>query len=101
MTQNEETQSFLNQEVAEYEDLDNRDEDDESRDDDADGGWYGCLVVLCCFLCVCVLDGIGYSFGVFFESLLQELSNGHGRGVLSIAGSLQVNNNGCNAKCTS
>ena len=55
-------------------------------------GWYGWLVVLCSFTCVCVLDGIGYSFGVFFETLLQDLSGGHGRGVLSIAGGLQVYN---------
>ena len=55
-------------------------------------GWYGWLVVLCSFTCVCVLDGIGYSFGVFFETLLQDLSGGHGRGVLSISGGLQVYN---------
>ena len=33
---------------------------------------------------------VGYSFGVFFEPLLRELSGGQGRGVLAIAGSLQV-----------
>ena len=52
-----------------------------------DGGW-GWVVVLASFLCVCVLDGIGYSFGVFLEPLLADL--GEGRGVLSMAGSMQV-----------
>jgi len=51
-------------------------------------GWLAWLVVACSFTCICVLDGIGYSFGVFLEPLLQEFEEG--RGVLSIAGSLQV-----------
>ena len=54
-------------------------------------GWYGWLVVGCSFFCVCVLDGVGYSFGVFFEPLLHDLGGDKGRGLLSIAGSLQVN----------
>ena len=53
-------------------------------------GWYPWLVVACSFLCICVLDGVGYSFGVLFEPLLKDLSDGHGRGTLAIAGSLQV-----------
>ena len=51
-------------------------------------GWLGWLVVACSFICICVLDGIGYSFGVFLEPLLMEFEEG--RGALSIAGSLQV-----------
>ena len=54
------------------------------------GGWYPWLVVVCSFYCVCLLDGVGYSFGVLFDPLLKELSDGHGRGLLAIAGSLQV-----------
>jgi len=52
-----------------------------------EGGW-GWVVVLASFLCVFVLDGIGYSFGVFLEPLLVDI--GEGRGVLSMAGSMQV-----------
>ena len=55
---------------------------------EAGEGWYGWLVVAASFLCVCVLDGVGYSFGVLLPSLLEEL--GQGRGVLAMAGSLQV-----------
>jgi len=51
-------------------------------------GWLGWLVVACSFTCICILDGIGYSFGVFLEPLLEEFEEG--RGALSIAGSLQV-----------
>ena len=46
-------------------------------------GWLGWLVVACSFTCICVLDGIGYSFGVFLEPLLVEFNEG--RGALSIA----------------
>ena len=52
-----------------------------------DGGW-GWLVVAASFTVICVLDGIGYSFGVFLDPLLSELETG--RGALSMAGSLQV-----------
>jgi len=52
-----------------------------------EGGW-GWVVVMASFLCVFLLDGIGYSFGVFLEPLLSDL--GEGRGVLSMAGSMQV-----------
>eukprot|EP00092_Neocalanus_flemingeri_P032823 GFUD01035699.1.p1 GENE.GFUD01035699.1~~GFUD01035699.1.p1 ORF type:complete len:463 (+),score=142.43 GFUD01035699.1:137-1525(+) len=51
-----------------------------------DGGW-GWLVVAASFGVICVLDGIGYSFGVFLEPLIADL--GVGRGALSMAGSLQ------------
>ena len=57
------------------------------RSEDSEG-WYGWLVVAASFLCVCVLDGVGYSFGVLLPPLLEEL--GQGRGVLAMAGSLQV-----------
>ena len=52
-----------------------------------EGGW-GWVVVFASFFCVFILDGIGYSFGVFFEPLLVDMVEG--RGVLSMAGSLQV-----------
>ena len=59
-------------------------------EDKSPGIWRGWLVVVCSFLCVCVLDGVGYSFGVFFDPLLHDLGADQGRGLLSIAGSLQV-----------
>jgi len=46
------------------------------------------LVVAASFLCICVLDGTMYSFGVFLEPLMDELNQS--RGTISIAGSLQV-----------
>ena len=52
-----------------------------------EGGW-GWVVVFASFFCVFILDGIGYSFGVFLEPLLVDMVEG--RGVLSMAGSLQV-----------
>ena len=67
-------------------------EERSKRTEEVGAGWYAWLVVCCSFTCVCVLDGIGYSFGVFFETLLRDLSGGQGRGVLSIAGGLQVRN---------
>ena len=51
-------------------------------------GGYGWIVVLASFMCVFVLDGIGYSFGVYLEPLIADLSVG--RGMLSMAGSMQV-----------
>lgn len=53
-----------------------------------EGGWWGWLVVLASFCCIFVLDGIGYSFGVFLEPLLEEIKEG--RGLLSVAGSMQI-----------
>ena len=52
------------------------------------GGWYGWLVVAASFTCVCVLDGVGYSYGMFLQPLIEEFDEG--RGLLSVAGSLQV-----------
>ena len=46
------------------------------------------LVVAASFLCICVLDGTMYSFGVFLEPLMEDLQQP--RGTISIAGSLQV-----------
>jgi len=46
------------------------------------------LVVAASFLCICVLDGTMYSFGVFLEPLMHDLKQS--RGTISIAGSLQV-----------
>ena len=52
-----------------------------------DGGW-GWLVVLASFVCLCVLDGAAYTFGVFIDPLREEM--GGGRGQTSLAGSLLV-----------
>lgn len=46
------------------------------------------MVVAASFMCIMVLDGIGYSFGVFLEPLHEEMEGG--RGFLSIAGSMQI-----------
>ena len=89
MEDTEETQCLLSAESDENVASSESPESLESSDEEG-AGWYGWLVVLCSFTCVCVLDGIGYSFGVFFETLLRDLSGGQGRGVLSIAGGLQV-----------
>jgi len=53
-----------------------------------EGGW-GWVVVFAAFYVVVVLDGIGYSFGVFLVPLLDD-HVGDGRGITSMAGSLQV-----------
>ena len=50
-----------------------------------DGGW---VVVVASFICLCVLDGAAYTFGVFLDPLIEEM--GGGRGQTSIAGSLLV-----------
>ena len=52
-----------------------------------DGGW-GWVVVVSSFLCLCVLDGAAYTFGVFIDPLIEEM--GGGRGQTSVAGSLLV-----------
>ena len=70
-------------ELLEHDDVQNKTNRSEHKE-----GWLGWLVVACSFTCICVLDGIGYSFGVFLEPLLEEFEEG--RGALSIAGSLQV-----------
>lgn len=67
--------------------LERENQEEDKRRDRREGGW-GWVVVLASFLCVFVLDGIGYSFGVFLEPLLVDI--GEGRGVLSMAGSMQV-----------
>ena len=52
-----------------------------------DGGW-GWVVVAASFICLCVLDGAAYTFGVFLDPLIEEM--GGGRGQTSLAGSLLV-----------
>ena len=52
-----------------------------------DGG-LGWLVVFACFLTTFVLDGIGYSFGMFMKPLMHEMKESN-FGVASI-GSIQV-----------
>ena len=52
-----------------------------------DGGW-GWVVVFSSFICLCVLDGAAYTFGVFLDPLIEEMKEG--RGQTSLAGSLLV-----------
>ena len=52
-----------------------------------DGG-YGWVVVAASFICLCVLDGAAYTFGIFLDPLIEEM--GGGRGQTSLAGSLLV-----------
>jgi len=48
-------------------------------------GW---LVVLASFLCVAIVDGVGYTTGLMLESLKSDL--GGSRGAVAVVGSLQV-----------
>ena len=52
-----------------------------------DGGW-GWVVVAASFFCLCVLDGISYTFGMFLAPLMEDMECG--RSGVSAAGSLQV-----------
>ena len=51
------------------------------------GGW-GWVVVAASFFCLCVLDGICYTFGIFLIPLMEDMNCG--RGGVSTAGSFQV-----------
>ena len=51
------------------------------------GGW-GWVVVAASFFCLCVLDGISYTFGMFLAPLMEDMECG--RSGVSAAGSLQV-----------
>jgi len=50
--------------------------------------WWAWVVLGSSFLCLCVLDGISYTFGMFLGPLMEELKCG--RSGVSAAGSLQV-----------
>lgn len=50
--------------------------------------YYGWIVVLACFVGSFVVFGLSYSFGVFFEEMLDEF--GHPRGVTSVAFGVQT-----------
>jgi len=65
-----------------------RRENDVKKDEETPEGGADWLVVLASFLCISVLDGTMYSFGVFLEPLVEEMKQS--RGTISIAGSLQV-----------
>jgi len=52
-----------------------------------EGGW-SWMVVISSFICIMVLDGTGYSFGILLEPLHDELQGG--RSAISIAGSMQI-----------
>ena len=55
--------------------------------DQSERGW-AWVVLFASFLCLCVLDGISYTFGMFLGPLMEELKCG--RSGISAAGSLQV-----------
>ena len=61
--------------------------DGESGPPPPDGGW-GWVVVAASFFCLCVLDGISYTFGMFLSPLMEEMDCG--RSGVSAAGSFQV-----------
>jgi len=67
-----------------------REDDKSSVDEDEEEveGWKGWVVVLASFLCIAILDGVGYTTGLLLNSLLQDL--GGSRAEVSVAGSLQV-----------
>jgi len=50
-----------------------------------DGGW-GWVVVAASFLCCFVLDGIGYSFGILLNPIMEHY--GEGKGPISLVGSI-------------
>merc|ERR1719412_2938644 len=62
-----------------------RREEDQRPPPPPDGGW-GWVVVAASFLCNMVLDGIGYSFGILLEPLMEHY--GEGKGVISMVGSI-------------
>jgi len=62
--------------------------DNEVKNEETPEGGSDWFVVLASFLCISVLDGTMYSFGVFLEPLVEEMKQS--RGTISIAGSLQV-----------
>ena len=84
MSPSKEGESLLSNGVSITENSSDSDEASEAETE----GWYGWLVVAACFTCVCVLDGVGYSYGILLEPLIEEFQAG--RGLLSVAGSLQV-----------
>ena len=55
--------------------------------EESENGW-AWVVLFASFLCLCVLDGISYTFGMFLGPLMEELKCG--RSGISAAGSLQV-----------
>ena len=68
-------------------DTNNNLSDGESSPPPPDGGW-GWVVVAASFFCLCVLDGISYTFGMFLSPLMEEMECG--RSGVSAAGSFQV-----------
>ena len=51
-------------------------------------GCWAWLVVFSSFICLCVLDGVSYTFGMFLQPLTDDLDIG--LGAASMVGSLQV-----------
>jgi len=77
-------ESFLN--AAEHDQYTNEN-DEKVRRLPPDGGW-GWVVVAASFLCLSVLDGISYTFGMFLAPLMKDMECG--RGGVSTAGSCQI-----------
>ena len=74
--------------IQKQEKSDEKKEQQEVRDMKEDEGGADWLVVVASFLCICVLDGTMYSFGVFMDPIMVEMNQS--KGTVSIAGSLQV-----------
>ena len=56
-------------------------------------GYWAWLVVFSSFICLCVLDGVSYTFGMFLQPLTDDL--GIPLGATSMVGSLQVGRQPC------
>ena len=56
-------------------------------------GYWAWLVVFSSFICLCVLDGVSYTFGMFLQPLTDDL--GIPLGATSMVGSLQVGRQHC------
>ncbi|XP_023341260.1 monocarboxylate transporter 13 [Eurytemora carolleeae] len=77
--------NFLASAQRQYDDADDSDDNNETVAEEGVRGW---LVVFASFICIAVLDGVGYTTGLLLNSLLTDL--GGSRAEVSITGSLQV-----------
>jgi len=87
MSDIQENRSLVRDQVKSESKLDSK-EDVPREEPLPEGGW-GWVVVTAAFLVICVIDGVGYSFGIYLLPLLDD-KIADGRGILSMAGSLQV-----------
>jgi len=90
----EERKALLSEKVTKYDTLNDCENDEDKETKNEETQEYECennsawLIVAASFLCICVLDGIMYSFGCFLDPLMAEMKQS--RSTISIAGSLQV-----------